>query len=82
VSSSALFAETVPANQPLNIKTAQVEDSTSPWLLVTLLSYWPTFSNGFLNYDDNGYIVQNIHLQPDLTAANIFWAFRATIVAN
>jgi len=35
-----------------------------------------------LKYDDNGYIVQNIHLQPSLTTANIFWAFRATIVAN
>jgi len=87
VSSSALV-ETVPANQPLNINPPQVEDTTSPWLLalllaaVTLFSYWPTFSNGFLNYDDNGYVVQNIHLQPGLTAANIFWAFRATIMAN
>ena len=88
MSSPALFVETVPANQPLKINPAQVEDTTSPWLLalllaaVTLFSYWPTFSNGFLNYDDNGYVVQNIHLQPSLTTANIFWAFRATIMAN
>jgi tetratricopeptide (TPR) repeat protein len=88
VSSSALSVETVPANHPVNINPAQVEDTTSPGLLallliaITLFSYWPTFSNGFLNYDDNGYIVQNVHLQPGLTAANIFWSFRATIMAN
>jgi tetratricopeptide (TPR) repeat protein len=49
---------------------------------ITLFSYWPTFSNGFLNYDDNGYVTQNAHLQPGLTWANISWAFRATIMAN
>jgi tetratricopeptide (TPR) repeat protein len=64
------------------------DEGTSPWLLAlflvaaTLFSYWPTFSNGFLNYDDNGYITQNSHLQPGLTAGNISWAFRATIMAN
>jgi len=88
VSSSALSVETVQANQPPNVDPSQDKDTTSPWLLalllavITLFSYWPTFSNGFLNYDDNGYILQNSHLQPGLTAANIFWAFRATTMAN
>jgi len=85
VSLSALSVETVPAHQPRNVHPAQVEDTTSPWLLalflvaITLLSYWPTFSNGFLNYDDNGYILQNIHVQPGLTAANASWAFRESL---
>ncbi len=88
MSLSTLSVETVPAHQPRNVHPAQVEDTTSPWLLalflvaITLLSYWPTFSNGFLNYDDNGYILQNIHVQPGLTAANASWAFRSTIMAN
>ena len=49
---------------------------------MTVLAYWPTFSNGFVNYDDNGYVTQNVHLQPGLTAANISWAWQATIMAN
>jgi protein O-mannosyl-transferase len=61
---------------------------TSPWLIalllaaITLLSYWPTLSNGFINYDDPGYVTQNRFLQPGLTFNNILWAFRATIMAN
>ncbi len=67
---------------------AQVDDTTSPWLLalllvaITLFSYWPTFSNGFIGYDDDGYVTGNTHLQPGLTATNVSWAFRATVMAN
>jgi Flp pilus assembly protein TadD len=88
VSNSALSFETASADTPQPVATAQVDDTTSPWLLalllvaITLLSYWPTFSNGFVNYDDNGYVTQNSHLQPGVTASNISWAFRATIMAN
>src|SRR5260221_276004 len=48
----------------------------------TISSYWPTFTNGFVNYDDKGYVGQNQHLQPGLTLANILWAFRSTEMAN
>ncbi len=64
------------------------DDSTKPWLIalflvaITVLAYWPTFSNGFINYDDNGYVTQNRFLQPGLTLNNVVWAFRATIMAN
>jgi protein O-mannosyl-transferase len=64
------------------------DDSTGPWLLalflvaITVLAYWPTFSNGFINYDDPGYVTQNRFLQPGLTLNNIVWAFHATIMAN
>ncbi len=87
MSSSALSLETA-SDPPKELSAAHVDDTTSPWLLalllvaITLFSYWPTFSNGFVNYDDNGYVTENTHLQPGLTAANVSWAFRATIMAN
>jgi protein O-mannosyl-transferase len=68
--------------------SAPHDDSVSPWLIalflfaITVLAYWPTFSNGFINYDDPGYVTQNRFLQPGLTLNNIVWAFRATIMAN
>jgi tetratricopeptide (TPR) repeat protein len=49
---------------------------------VTILAYWPTFSNGFVNYDDDGYVTQNHAIQQGLSLANVAWAFRATVMAN
>ena len=49
---------------------------------VTILAYWPTFSNGFVNYDDDGYVTQNHSVQQGLSFANVAWAFRATVMAN
>jgi protein O-mannosyl-transferase len=88
VTSSAISVEAASANSPHDQVAAQIDDTTSPWLLalllvaLTLFAYWPTFSNGFVNYDDEGYVTQNSHLQPGLTRANISWAFRATTMAN
>ena len=88
MTSSALPAD-LPAEDPAPQSTsAPHDDSTKPWLLalflvaITVLSYWPTFSNGFVNYDDPGYVTQNRFLQPGLTLHNVVWAFRATIMAN
>lgn len=64
------------------------DHGVAPWLLalllaaLTLLAYWPTFSNGFINYDDPGYVTQNSRVASGLTAENLKWAFRATIMAN
>jgi len=88
VSSSAIAVETTPTAPPHSAAIPQVDDTTSPWLLalflivITVFSYWPTFSNGFVNYDDNGYVSDNSHIQPGLTVANISWAFRSTHMAN
>jgi tetratricopeptide (TPR) repeat protein len=88
VSSSAPSPETAPTDLTLEVSAAQADDNTSPWLLalllavITVCAYWPTFSNGFLNYDDNGYVTQNTHLQPGITLKNISWAFHSTIMAN
>lgn len=51
-------------------------------IALTLAAYWPTFSNGFVNYDDPGYVVQNHFVQTGLNATSIAWAWRATIMAN
>ena len=88
MSSSALAVETTPTAPPESAAIPQVDDTTSPWLLalllivITVFSYWPTFSNGFVNYDDSGYVTLNQHIQPGLTFANILWAFHSTQMAN
>ncbi len=47
-------------------------------MLVTLLVYARTLRNPFVNYDDQGYVVENTHVQQGLTAATVHWAFTAT----
>lgn len=50
--------------------------------MLTLTAYWPTFSNGFVNYDDPGYVLQNHFVQTGLNWSSVAWAWRATIMAN
>jgi tetratricopeptide (TPR) repeat protein len=50
--------------------------------VLTLVAYRPTFSNGFVNYDDDGYVTQNHFVQKGLTLSGLVWASRATIMAN
>ena len=37
--------------------------------------YWPSTRNDFTNIDDGSYIVENSHVNSDLSAANVSWAF-------
>jgi Tfp pilus assembly protein PilF len=59
-----------------------------PWFIalglvaLSLAAYWPVFSNGFVNYDDPGYVVQNHFVQTGLSWSSFAWAWRATIMAN
>ena len=50
-------------------------------VVVTLAVYWRTGNNGFVNYDDPVYVVQNAHIQ-ELTVHNIAWAFTTTETGN
>jgi len=43
--------------------------------LVTLAVYAPTLGNGFVQFDDPGYVTANPHVQAGLTAKNAGWAF-------
>ncbi len=48
----------------------------------TLWVYWPVKNHEFLHYDDAGYIVKNLYIQPGITWENIFWAFTSGYAAN
>jgi tetratricopeptide (TPR) repeat protein len=49
---------------------------------LTVAAYWPTFSNGFINYDDPRYVTQNPLVLKGLATRNIALAFRTTMEAN
>jgi len=86
--SAAEVSELPPVEPAPPLTTESSDENTSPWLLalllaaITLCAYWPTFSNGFINYDDPGYVTNNSHIHSGLNASNIAWAFRATFMAN
>lgn len=50
--------------------------------LATLLFYWHTGSNEFVEYDDNAYLFENPHVISGLKAENIRWAFTTLEQAN
>ena len=50
--------------------------------VVTLALYLPATRNGFVNFDDKVYIVDNPHVTAGLTWPGILWAFRITGYAN
>ncbi len=41
----------------------------------TLVAYEPIRHNGFVSYDDTGYIIENSHVNSGLTRDGIIWAF-------
>ncbi len=48
----------------------------------TLLLYYPTLQNGFVNYDDPAYVTSTPHVQQGLTHRSLAWAFTSTAEAN
>jgi tetratricopeptide (TPR) repeat protein len=50
--------------------------------LVTLGVYWPMMNNGFINFDDEQYVIANPHIVSGLTSSNILWAFKSGEAAN
>jgi len=50
--------------------------------VVTFIVYRPVCRYGFLNYDDNEYVVENEHVTSGLTPGNIVWAFSSVHSAN
>src|SRR5262249_775339 len=48
----------------------------------TMVSFAPAFDNGFVNYDDGEYVLQNPHVLSGLTSANARWALSATHASN
>ena len=44
-------------------------------VITTLIAYEPIRHNGFVNYDDSGYITENPNVRGGITRTSIVWAF-------
>lgn len=44
-------------------------------IIVTLFSFVPTLSHGFINFDDGAYVTENQHVLNGLSRENFSWAF-------
>lgn len=69
-------------------KTLSVPGPWLDWIIAAALAlssfllYLPTFSFGFVDYDDPKYVTENPVVQRGLTLAGIKWAFTTTTFAN
>ncbi|MGC1474998.1 MAG: tetratricopeptide repeat protein [Terriglobales bacterium] len=50
--------------------------------VVVLVAYNPVTRNGFVNYDDNGYVAKNPHVRAGLTWETVKWSFTTYQQAN
>src|SRR6202521_1863501 len=87
-SSSAAVAKWVePSGVSASSKLFQFSARRTPLLclllsVVVLAFYSPVTHNGFINYDDDGYITGNTHVRAGLTWATVKWAFATYDKAN
>ena len=51
-------------------------------VLITIALYHPVGSHGFLNYDDDVYVANNVHVREGLHWATVKWAFSAFYASN
>ncbi len=51
-------------------------------ILAAVIAYEPLRHNGFVEYDDNDYVVKNPHVYTGLTLENIKWAFTSFHASN
>ena len=49
---------------------------------VVLAVFWPAVANDFINYDDNKYIAENVHVRRGLDATALGWAWTTGYMAN
>ncbi len=47
-------------------------------VVATLAVYWQVLDNDFVNYDDNEYVTENIHVQKGVTFDSLTWAFTSS----
>ncbi|MBX3422538.1 MAG: tetratricopeptide repeat protein [Pirellulaceae bacterium] len=75
-------------NQPVARSAPVGNKTTSPALLsvllaaVTLVSYLPVYRAGYIEFDDQMYVRDNVHVASGLTADNIAWAITSTDYAS
>jgi protein O-mannosyl-transferase len=64
-----------PAEQPHDGTSRRAEAVVAASIgLVTLLAFLPALRNGFLAWDDAGYVTENVHIRT-LSAGTVGWAF-------
>ena len=51
-------------------------------VVVTLVLYYPAIHHPFVNYDDDGYVTENTHIQEGLSGQTVTWAFTTYDQAN
>ncbi len=51
-------------------------------LVITVVLYYPVKNHPFVNYDDNIYVVDNLHVQGGLTWDTVQWAFTTYNAGN
>ena len=51
-------------------------------IAATLSVYWQANKFDFVNFDDNDYVTDNLHVQAGLTPKNIIWALTTTHASN
>ncbi len=49
---------------------------------ITVFVYWQVGDHEFINYDDNDYVYNNLHVVEGITGPNIIWAFISVDAAN
>ncbi len=50
--------------------------------LITFAVYWPVLRHGFVSYDDQPYVTENVHVQAGLTKASVIWAWSTFHASN
>jgi hypothetical protein len=78
-----------PPQQPAGAAVPKAAEVHHPVLLLllalsllTLVAYMPALRNGFVNYDDPQYVLENPHVTQGLSAAGLRWALGAEVAAN
>jgi Tfp pilus assembly protein PilF len=84
-SGAALSNETGPGAADRSLDPSRRRLFIALCILVFLLVFavfYPITGNNFINYDDNDYVTENIHVQAGLTWHEAAWAFANTDAAN
>ncbi len=77
-----------PAGQASSLPCTSTSRPLPVWLLAALLGlailavYLPTLHDGFIEYDDPGYVTANPHVQSGLSWKNAAWAFTTLDIGN
>lgn len=69
----------------INIRTPDKLSRSIALILLAgmiIAAYWPVLSNGFLDYDDASYVINNDHVSGGLTLESIRWALSTTYFCN